>query len=58
MDSIEIVKKEMSNVINRMSIDSCLNIPDYILAEYLLSCLRSLDNMLKMLNKHNGKVTE
>ena len=35
--------KELTSVINRHSVENGSNTPDYILAEYILSCLEVFD---------------
>ena len=42
-----VIKDEFSSIINRHSIDNALNMPDFIIAEYLVSCLQSLAFTLK-----------
>jgi hypothetical protein len=37
-------RKDIARVINRLSLENESNTPDFILAEYLTSCLRAFDN--------------
>ena len=43
MNSEEEFRKELQSLLNRYSIDNSMNTPDYVLAEYIIRCLYSLD---------------
>ena len=47
--------EETTSTINRLSIDAKIGVPDYLLAEYLWTCLRDFDKTLQTLrHKHPG----
>lgn len=46
--------KELSKLINKLSIDSELNVPDFVIAEYLEKCLYSFEFSLKQIKSHNN----
>jgi len=43
-DNIEDFRKELEILLNRTSMESGSNTPDFILARYLLDCLLAFDN--------------
>ena len=46
--------QEISEAINRQSMENDSNTPDFILAEYLCDCLETLDNCSKHREKWYG----
>jgi hypothetical protein len=44
--------KELSRILNRYCLDSQANTPDFLLAEYLVSCLDAQRTMVKEVVKH------
>lgn len=61
MSKLDLAKKEnlireISYVINRNSIDSLLNTPDFILAEHLVSEIELLDKILNNENEEKNKL--
>jgi hypothetical protein len=47
-------KRELATLLNRYSLDSATNTPDYILAEYLLNSLMAYDVVLRDIATHRG----
>lgn len=45
-------RKELEELINRHSMESGSNTPDFILADYLMACLRAFDFGVKARQKH------
>ena len=39
------LRRDLSFVLNKHSIDNSLNIPDFILADYLIDCVISFDKL-------------
>ena len=50
----EIFKKEVQASINRLCLESVSNTPDWILAEYLLNCLKSFNFAVNARDKWYG----
>jgi hypothetical protein len=48
--------KELRNLLNRYSIENDSNTPDFILAEYLLSCLETFNTIVMQRSKWYGYV--
>jgi hypothetical protein len=46
------VVREFAEVINRNSLENDSNTPDYVLAEYLVSCLENWNNTIELRHKH------
>lgn len=51
MKNIEKFRKEVRGLVNRLSIDSETNTPDFILADYLVNCLQNFDEITKLRDK-------
>lgn len=49
------VKEDICNSINTYSIDSDLNVPDYIIADYLIACLISYRDSLNEIDNYRNK---
>lgn len=49
-------KEELSCLINRHSLENETNTPDFILAEYLIDCLKSYNKITRTRNLWYGKV--
>ena len=41
------IEKELANVINKHSLENTSNTPDFILAQYLMSCLNAFDTAVQ-----------
>jgi len=48
-------KKEITNLINRYSKENGSDTPDYILADYLVSCLETFDKAISARDSWYGK---
>lgn len=46
--------RELKQTINRISLDSRTNIPDHILAEYLMRCALALASTVQQANEWRG----
>ena len=46
--------KELENLINKHSIENGSNTPDFILAEYMMNCLRAFENAVVARSKWFG----
>ena len=51
----QFIIREFTKVINRLSLENNSNTPDYILAEYLYSCLESFNKATREKIKHNNQ---
>ena len=51
----QFIIREFTNVINRLSLENNSNTPDYVLAEYLYSCLESFNKATREKIKHNNQ---
>ena len=47
-------EKELANLINKYSMESGSNTPDFILAQYLVSCLKQFNETSKLREKWYG----
>ncbi len=47
-------KKQLSDLINRNSIENGSNTPDFMLAEYLVDCLKTCEKITKSREKWYG----
>ncbi len=54
MDPI-VFRKEIENLINKNSMENGSNTPDFILAEYLSSCLKNFDTAVNNREKWYGR---
>jgi len=50
----EAFRKELAGLLNRHSMENGSNTPDYLLADYLIACLRGLDSAIRMRDGHYG----
>ena len=48
-------RRELMNVINKHSKENGSNTPDFILAEYLIDCLRTFDKIIKLRTEWYGE---
>lgn len=63
MDSAESIRieqdvpfeKELENLLNRKCMENGSNTPDYILAEYMMGCLRVYENAVNAREKWYGR---
>lgn len=55
MTDMKLFKVEIENLINIHSIDSELNTPDYILADYLVNCLEIYRKTNEQREKWHGR---
>jgi hypothetical protein len=55
MTDMKLFKVEIENLINIHSIDSELNTPDYILADYLVNCLETYRKINEQREKWHGR---
>jgi hypothetical protein len=46
------IVKELAEVINRNSLENESNTPDYVLAEYLMSCLQNFNQAISTRHRH------
>jgi len=51
----EAFRKDLAEVLNRHSMENGSNTPDFLLADYLISCLRALDAAIGMRSKWYGR---
>ena len=51
MKNIETFRKEVEELVNRLSIDNECNTPDFILADYLVNCLQNYHETIKLRDK-------
>lgn len=54
IDKSENFKRALSNLLNIHGIDNNMNIPDYILADYIVDILANYCKLQNRLNKHNN----
>lgn len=50
-------KAQVKQLVNSLSIDTALNTPDYILADYLTDCLANLDRVIERTAIHAKRGT-
>ena len=55
---IDDFQKEIERLINRYSLDNDLHTPDFIIAEYLVSCLETLRNAVIRREIWDGEIEE
>lgn len=48
------LESELAEVLNRHSCENASNTPDYVLAQYLLSCLAAFDVATRARERHYG----
>lgn len=52
--SVDEFRKELENLINRACMENGSDTPDFILADYLVSCLTSFNEITKRRDKWHG----
>lgn len=55
VDKLPEFEKELEKLINRLSLESLCDTPDYILAAYLKSCLVDYAVAVRARDKHEGR---
>jgi hypothetical protein len=50
-------RRRIQSLVNEMSIDNAMNIPDYIIAHYLIDCLMNLNKTRIFLNNQTKRRT-
>ena len=55
--NIEEIKKDLSGILNKHSLENETNTPDFILAEYLLNCLLAFNSSFKQRTEWYSKTT-
>ena len=55
LDSIRNFRRELSQLINEFSLEGESNTPDFILADYLNSCLEAFDKAVRQREKWHGR---
>lgn len=48
--NIEYFKKELTKLINKHSIDNKVNIPDYLISDYLVKSIEQLTSMQRLID--------
>ncbi len=54
MSKIEELEKDIAKVLNKHCVDSSTNVPDFILAKFMVTCVAALKTAVVDLNKWNG----
>jgi len=54
MKNADQFKAELTQLINRHSMENGANIPDFLIANYLVECLRNLNFLVNENNTWNG----
>jgi hypothetical protein len=49
-------RKELEGVLNRYSMENGANVPDFILADYLINCLIAFDSGVNARERWHGRV--
>lgn len=48
-------RQELESLLNRHSLENASNTPDYILAEFLIACLKAFDSAVGVREIHFGR---
>lgn len=48
-------RKELAQLLNRFSMENASDTPDYLLADYLIDCLRALDTAVRARERWYGR---
>jgi hypothetical protein len=54
-EKLECFGKELENLINKYNLENKSNTPDFILADYLITCLKNFEKTSKRREKWYGK---
>ena len=54
-ENLECFRKELENLINKYNLENKSNTPDFILADYLITCLKNFEKTSKRREKWYGK---
>lgn len=48
-------RRELASVLNRFSMENASDTPDFLLADYLIDCLRALDTAVRARERYYGR---
>jgi hypothetical protein len=48
-------RQELAGLLNRYSMENASDTPDFLLADYLIECLRALDTAIRARDRWKGK---
>lgn len=54
MSKLDALEKDLAEVLNRHGVDAMSNIPDYVLAKYIVSLIAAAKSLVIDIAKHKG----